>query len=71
MSHVSSRPRWCVVKFLAANVVHVNDDASKTGHWRTACGLDILESEYSRAHPQMVTCLECLVVMGPKGLYLS
>jgi hypothetical protein len=63
------RPRWCVVKFLDENVVHVNND--KTHHWITACGRDIAEGEYSRQHPQLVNCLACLVAMGADGLYLT
>jgi hypothetical protein len=71
LAHISSKPRWCIVKFIEDNVVHVNDDASQQGHWMTACGLDIMDQPYSRAHPQMVSCLECLCIMGPSNLYLS
>lgn len=51
--------------------MHVNDDASRKGHWETACGLDIMDHEYSRAHPQMVTCLACIVEMGPALVYMT
>lgn len=69
MSQLFDRPRWCCVKFLDEGVVHVNDDKTKNGHWTTACGRDIMDVQYSRAHPQMVSCLECLVIMGPDNLY--
>lgn len=68
--YISSKPRWCVVRFIEENVVHVNDDASRDGHWITACGVSIMEHEYTRAHPQMVTCLACIVVMGTDSLWL-